>query len=485
MLSPLPLVLALALLAPVAPLFGQGTAAAQEHAEKALQFAQAGDLKSAETELRKAVALSPGDPALLTSLGGILGMEGNLLEANTYLAKAVKLNPQDPASRRNLAANQWQLGQLKEAHENLDRLVRANPRDKIALFLLGMVSERQKDYRRSTALLESVPEVMERQPDGWIALASSYYHTNRREDARKTLRRLVGRGGNTRIAFLGGQAAMDAQDYQTAEALFATARSTASDPAVVEFEIAMAQYRDGRAAQSEKTLLEAIQAKHAHSDAYVLLCKVLVDQGGDIRALRFAAQAVQAFPDAYDAVSMKGSLEMKLRYYNEAVTSYEKAVKLKPESAGAKRDLASAQWRAGMRERAVLAFEQAMRQFPRDAMTYQVYGTLLVEDATPESRSHAAGLFERAIALDNSSAESRYQLANIEMEDGKPERALPHLEGAIKLNPQDSRFHFALSRVYRRLGRSSEADKEMEIYQKLKQAQRPEAGSDSAQGTQR
>jgi len=483
MLSTPPLVLALALLAPVAPLFGQGTAAAQEHAEKALQFAQTGDLKSAETELRKAVELSPGDPALLTSLGGILGMEGNLQQANIYLAKAVKLNPQDPASRRNLAANQWQLGQLKEAHENLDRLVRANPQDKIALFLLGMVSERQKDYRRSMALLESVPEVMEQQPDGWIALASSYYHTNRREDARKTLRRLVG-GGNARIAFLGGQAAMDAQDYQTAEALFAAARSTASDPAVVEFQIAMAQYRDGRVAQSEKTLLEAIQAKHAHSDAYVLLCKVLVDQGADIRALRFAAQAAQAFPDAYDAVSMKGSLEMKLRYYNEAVASYEKAVKLKPESAGAKRDLASAQWRAGMRERAVLAFEQAMRQFPRDAMTYQVYGTLLVEDATPEARSHAAGLFERAIALDNSSAESRYQLANIEMEDGQPERALPHLASAIKLDPQDSRFHFALSRVYRRLGHSSEADKEMEIYQKLKGAQRPEAGGDSARGAQ-
>jgi hypothetical protein len=29
-----------------------------------------------------------------------------------------------------------------------------------------------------------------------------------------------------------------------------------------------------------------------------------------------------------------------------------------------------------------------------------------------------------------------------------------------------------MSRVYRRLGRSSEADKEMEIYQKLKGAQR-------------
>lgn len=464
------------------PLLGQ--AAAEEHAEKALLFAQQGDLKRAETELRKAVELSPGDPALLTSLGGILGMEGDLRQANIYLAKAVSLNPQDAASRRNLAANQWQLGQLKEAHENLDRLIRSNPQDKGALFLLGMVYEKEKDYGRSLALLESVPEALERQPDGWVALASAYYHMNRREDARKTLRRLL-EGGNARVAFLGGQAAMDAQDYQTAETLFTAARSADSDPAAVEFQIAMAQYRNGRAAQSEKTLLEAIRAKHAHGDAYVLLCKVLVDQGADVRALRFAAQAAQSFPDSYDAVSMKGFLEMKLRYYNEAVASYEKAARLRSESAGAKRELARAQWRAGMRERAVSGFEQAIRQFPRDAVTYQVYGMLLVEDGTPEAKSHAIELFERAVALDETAAEPRYQLANVQLEDGKPERALPYLERAIKLDSQDSRFHFAMSRVYRRLGRSSEADNEMEIYQKLKGAQRPEVRNESAPGTQR
>jgi tetratricopeptide (TPR) repeat protein len=477
------LVFSLPFLIAITPAFGQGEA--QEHAEKALQFAQAGDLKRAETELRKAVELAPGDPALLTSLGGILGMEGDLQQANIYLAKAVKLNPQDPALRRNLAANQWQLGQLKEARENLDRLIRANPHDKLALFLLGMVSERQKEYQRSAALLESVPEVIERQPDGWVALASAYYHTNRGGDARNTLRRLLGAGGNARTMFLGGQAAMEARDYQTAEALFTAARSSYPDPAAVEFQIAMAQYRDGRAAQSEKTLLEAIQAKRAHSEAYVLLCKVLTEQGADTRALRLATQAVHAFPDSYDAVSMKGSLEMKLRYYNEAAASYEKASKLRPESAGTKSDLAVAQWRAGMRERAVSAFEQSIRQFPGDALTYQVYGTLLVEDANPDARSRAAELFEKAITLDSSSSESRYRLANLELEDGKPERALPHLESAIKLDPQDSRFHFALSRVYRRLGRSTEADKEMEIYQKQKGAKRPEARSDSALGTQR
>ena len=36
------------------------------------------DCRSAESELRKAVAISPDDPVLLTSLGGILGIEGDL-----------------------------------------------------------------------------------------------------------------------------------------------------------------------------------------------------------------------------------------------------------------------------------------------------------------------------------------------------------------------------------------------------------------------
>jgi len=64
--------------------------------------------------------------------------------------------------------------------------------------------------------------------------------------------------------------------------------------------------------------------------------------------------------------------------------------------------------------------------------------------------------------------EARYQLANIELADGNLQSALEFLQRAIKLEPNDSRLHFALSRVYRRLGRDSDADTEMAAYQKLK-----------------
>lgn len=476
-----PIVLLLAGVSSAARVLAQAPAA-QQHADKALQFAQHGDLKNAENELRQALVSSPDDANLLTSLGGILGMEGKLQAANTYLSRAVKLNPKDPASRRNLAANEWQMGRFKQAQENLDLLLRADPQDKLAIYLSGMVSEKQKAYDRSVRLLESVPEVIAGQPDGWVALADSYYHTGRAENARAALQHLLSPPSNPRAAFLGGRAAADAQDYATAEVLFRSVRSTYPDRAALELEMALAEYRSGHVAESENTLLDAVKANHATSEAYVLLCTMLSAEGSDIRALQFAAQAAQAYPDSPEVLSVKGSIELKLQYYSDAAASYETAAKLK-DSPGAKRDLATAEWRAGMHDRAISTFEQAMRQFPRDARTYQVYGALLLEDASPENKGRAVNLLKHALALDGAAVEPRYELANLELADGNPRQALTYLEKAIQLDPNDSRLHFVLSRVYRRLGREADGNKETEIYERLKAAKPPGARNDSTGGT--
>jgi tetratricopeptide (TPR) repeat protein len=277
---------------------------------------------------------------------------------------------------------------------------------------------------------------------------------------------------------------MEGKDYPMAEALFSSIRSAYDDPAAAEYQIALAEYRDHRATQSEKTLLEAVQANRANKDCYLLLCQLLTEQGSGVRALQVATQASQAFPDSYEIVSVKASLEMKLQYFSQAASSYERAAKLNHKSSEATRNLATAEWRAGMRKQAANDFDQALREFPRDAAVPQIYGGLLLEDESPETRARAIELLKQAIALDSSSVEPKYQLANAELADGKPEQALTYLESAIKASPRDSRLHFALSRVYRRLGRSSEADREMEAYQKLKQAAQPAAPSDLAPGTQ-
>ena len=48
---------------------------AQLHAEKGIEASRAGDLSTAEHELREAVQLAPDDPFFLATLGSILGMQ--------------------------------------------------------------------------------------------------------------------------------------------------------------------------------------------------------------------------------------------------------------------------------------------------------------------------------------------------------------------------------------------------------------------------
>jgi len=442
-----------------------------QHAERASANIEAGDLKSAEAELRKAIAQAPDDPALLTSLGGVLGMQGDLKQANIYLAKAVKLRPSDPLLRRNLAANQWQLGRFREAHENLDILIRANPQDKAAIFLLGMVCENEKDYKRSIALLESIPEITERRPEAVVALASSYYHVGRQAEGRSALLKIAGSDVNPQVAFMAGRVAMEAQEYSLAERLFSAAASTYSDPSAAKFQLALAQYRQGRAEDCERTLRRAIELKQAKPEIYVLLCNVLAGRGAYTEALQHAAGAAQLYPDSAELFSTRAGLEMKLQNYSAAVASYQHAAVLKP-SAETDRELALAEWRAGDKQHAAADFERVITRHPRDAESRQVYGTLLLENGSVEGKSRAVALFKQAITIDNSAVEALYNLGNLALADGQLKQAADYLEKAIQSDASQSRLHFALSRVYRRMGRASDADSEMQKYQNLKQAER-------------
>jgi Flp pilus assembly protein TadD len=102
------------------------------------------------------------------------------------------------------------------------------------------------------------------------------------------------------------------------------------------------------------------------------------------------------------------------------------------------------------------------------------------EQGDVKSEDRALSLFKRAISLDSSQAEPFYQLGNLALTKGNLREAMEYLKRAAELNRKDSRAHFALSKVYRRLGRAEQAEKEFQLYQKLKNEQ-----GDSSQEVQR
>jgi tetratricopeptide (TPR) repeat protein len=479
---------------------------ARQHAERGIDLAQSGNLPAAEAELRQAVQLDPRDPQLLGNLGTVLAMEGKFEESNTLLEKALQIDPQALVLRQYLAANLWQLHKPAEAKTQLQIILKAQPQNAQAIFLLGMVSENLKDYAAAARLLASVPELVRQHPESVAALALSQYRTGNKDEARKTLGILLEHREDARAAMLGARMATEADDHEEALQLLKSVEASNPEFTGLAYNIALAEYHAGRYEDCETKLLALAntrqdtsqtenllgwcyekQGKHALAVSALQQAIALgpnqeanyIDLGGILRggrslpaALRVATQGVESFPKSARMWSLKGSVELNMSHYPDAISSYSRAYELDPNDAGALLGLGKAREGQGSLAEAGKTFEEGTRKFPHDARFALEYALLLlrrVDAGDKTAKPLAVELLLKAVVIDPSSAEAHYQLGNLALEDGRAKEAFDELQKAAQLEPDASKIHFALSRACRRLGQKDAAAREMAEFQKLKE----------------
>ena len=477
---------------------------ARAHADRALDLAQSGDVASAESELRQAVKLEPNNPEFLSTLGTLLAMQRKLDESTTVFRKAVQLAPTDFKSRRYLAANLWQLHRYGEAKRELEIILRQRPDDAPSRLLMGMVSENSGDYATAAKMLSSVPQEIEKQPESIAALASSYYHLHEREKARATLQRLSSLNAPKPL-LLGAQIADRAGDFEESERLLSSITGSAADSAEIQYRKATVQYRTGHFAECQATLQplvsspaatpqmfnqfgwcyhrlnkpkeatesfeHAIALAPADESNYVDLIKVLEAHDFLRVGLDAANRAAGLFPNSAAIFNLKGSIESRLSQFTDAIASYKHSVEAQSSSSDGWLGLGRAQVSAGLIPDATSTLTTAIERFPKDARFKVVYAKMLLNYVSPTDRTagtRAEQLLKRAIANDATNPEAFFELGKVELDDGRLTDASQHLERAAKLLPESSQVHFVLSRAYRRLNRTADAQRELDTYQRLK-----------------
>jgi TolB-like protein/Tfp pilus assembly protein PilF len=85
------------------------------------------DWKGAAETLRKALALAPQDPALLTEAGNLAGARGESRESLDFTRRAVALDPVNAQARAFLGGNLLLLGYKEEARAEYRRVIELNP----------------------------------------------------------------------------------------------------------------------------------------------------------------------------------------------------------------------------------------------------------------------------------------------------------------------------------------------------------------------
>jgi tetratricopeptide (TPR) repeat protein len=486
------------------------SSSARVHADRGLELARSGDLSAAETELRQAVNLEPRNSEFLRTLATLLAMDKKLEESSTVFRQVLKFVPQDSTARRYLAANLWQLHRYGEAKHELETILREQPDDSQSRLLLGMVSENSGDYATAAKMLSSVPDEVGKRPESLAALALSYYQLHEQTNARTTLQKLSSQG-TLKAILLGAEIADKAGDYEEAERLLNSISSSEANAPDIQFRRATVQYHAGHFAQCQATLQplvsspaatpqmynqlgwcyhrlnkpkeaaesfeQAIALAPADDSNYVDLVKVLEAHNFLRVALDASNRAAALFPNSAAVFNLKGSIESRLSQFTDAITSYKHSVEAQRSSSEGWLGLGRAQVSAGLIPDATSTFTTAIERFPNEARLKVVYAEMLLNHADAADRTssiRAEKLLRQAIAGDPTNPEAFFELGKIELSDARLTDACQHLERAVQLLPQSSQVHFVLSRAYRRLNRTADAQRELETYQRLKKGRTSE-----------
>jgi superkiller protein 3 len=484
----------------------------QDRAANGISLARQGNLVDAEKELRAAVSEAPSVAIYQAQLGSILGLQSKWNDALECFQKAVQLAPENLDFRRETAAVQWQIGKMPAAEANLQYVLEKRPGDQGALLLLGLVKEKTGDYTNAAQLLDSQFELVAAQPERTVALFHSVVESRQSDKISKIVEVLRLHSNDkswvsaltrcAQLAIMGG-------DLQTAETLFSLIPADNSDRPATAFHLAQLLYNRAQIAQAKELLLQlksnglenadvetllgncleserqpeqaiaayrrAIAADPSRVDRYEDLISLLLYQHRTADALLAVNQALKIAPNDSRVWVWKGNVDLHRNDYKTGMESYTHAVQLDKENADALFGVAGAYYVTGQGEAAMSECKAGISRFPDDTRFYVSYAEMLL--ASPDAmqqHAQAKDLLEKALKLSPQSAQAHYLLGQIALQEGQLKEAEEDFLRSLASDPDRSKTHFALSRVYRRMERTDQAAKEFALYEKLKE--REESG---------
>ena len=168
-----------------------------------------------------------------------------------------------------------------------------------------------------------------------------------------------------------------------------------------------------------------------------------------------------------------GDLYAQVDDQEDALRCFRKASELDPTMERAHHFAGVALIRLGRPSEAIPEFQAELKLSPNDPDTQYNLAFALLETS---QKDQAMALLQTLLAAHPDHAQAQYQLGKELLASGDKDQAIPHLEAAARLDPGQDYIHYQLQAAYRKAGRTSDADKELEMYREIK-AQKRDTGN--------
>lgn len=175
-----------------------------------------------------------------------------------------------------------------------------------------------------------------------------------------------------------------------------------------------------------------------------------------------------AAPDSAQLHQLLAHEETREGNTNAAIAQYKQAIAIDPQLPGVHFELAellNTSQDPVIKKQAEQEYRDAVAENPQDEKAISKLGEIAAQKGDVKQ---ACDDYAKAVQLQPSDADAKLGLAKALLDMDQPDKALPLLEASVQLEPTNSNAHYRLATLYKKLGRTDDARREVELYKKYK-----------------
>jgi len=468
-------------------------------------YYQQGKPEEAEKDLEAAAALRPDDADSLDRLGQAYQALNRTAEAVETLRRAAKLAPGDSKILLHFARALATAGNTEESKAVMDRFRQLGPEKKTGVragfveYLSLTDEQRHADYRaRLEKAIRNHPEDAALRVDYLKLLLGD----GDLEQVPTVARAIAGIEAAPAVLADAGRALVAAKQYALASELLQKAEEAGPQSAAraaIELDLSVTTFRLGDPAKGLERL-DRMPESARNGEYYLSRAEMLDASGHSAEARRALEQALRTDPQRPDLYRRAAALLLARGQTADALQLLDGAARTLPQNRGILLLGAAAAELAGKTGEAAHSLSEIQNRWPEWPAAWAAQGMILAIHRHCEEGRKA---LETAVRLGAPGPEVYYYLADcalrsggdgkdaaesaiaqalelsredpwiqalageIALEKGNSALAVERLREAIRLRPDSVPAHRDLARAYRALGRSKEAQAELEEAGKL------------------
>ncbi len=409
--------------------------AAGPHVNLGASLLERGERARALQESRIALELDPHNVTAAVNVASALSQEKKFCAAAHYLELAKSLQPHDRNVLLELTKADFGCGKTGPALKTAAALTRLANLPEPFHFSLGLVLAQNSAYEQAVPEFERIAGPGTSSVEVFLNLGLCYSRLHRYDRARN--------------------------------AYFQAIELNPQDSAAY-YRLGADCLGEGRAPQAMAWLSRAVHLNPDYPDPLFLLGKTLVDEGYEVTAQEHLGRYVKFRPGDPKGWAVLGDAYQRDGQDNKAMACYQKTLELLPGVASSHYLVGYSYFRQKKFAEAKSYFQQTLRLDPSNADAHLRLGEMaFIENDNTEAERQ----FKTALAAEPGQIDAATGLVKIYLRANNGQSAEKLLQELTARSPNDPRFHYQLSQLWRKQGSAGRAQQEFVRFQQLQEKQ--------------